>query len=173
MYIHTQQPAKPCRHTACQCELCDTVTRWPEMPAITPVRDRANTWTVDCHWVSPLYDNCGVMMHRGFMTDGASIPRIAWRVIGHPMCTDILPFALGHDGLYAAELLTRKECDEWFLQTMAANGICWAKRNAMWSAVRTFGGYVWSKHTTASIEASRKMCNLVFGNLGTDAPKTI
>lgn len=142
----------------CACDHCNAVERWPQMPALRPLSYPVGLWRVDCHWVSPAFDGCAVRINRGFLTDGASIPRAAWRVIGHPFISDLLPFALGHDALYSAELMPRADCDKWFLETMKLGGIGWIKRNSIWSAVRTFGAFVWKAHTPHSIEAARKLC---------------
>lgn len=150
------------RHDSCQCAFCDHVVEWPEMPSLNPVVGKKDIWKMDCHWHGPVFDGCGVEIRRGFETDGASIPRFAWTIIGHPFRTDLLPFALGHDALYAGELLTRDESDDWLLETCEAGGVNIAKRNAVWAAVRSGGWYVWNRHTKDSVERARRLCGLYF-----------
>lgn len=150
----------------CLCGDCGAITFG--LPALTPVPGAGDLWRVDCHWCSPLVDGVAVLVRRGFLTDGASVPRLAWRVIGHPFAKDLLPHAIGHDGLYAAELLPRAACDAWMLGSMAAAGtnfpgqaVGWARRNAVYSAVRAGGGFVWSGHAPGSVAEARALVSLV------------
>lgn len=134
---------------------------YPEFPDLKPIDDSSDNWVVEKCWVSQLVGNKAVVIRKGFETDGASIPRVAWRVIGHPFKKDVLRHALGHDALYAAELMTRSECDMWFLESMKKDGVSWWKRNAIWSAVRIGGAFVWGKHVKAEVDEARKLCKLI------------
>ena len=145
----------------CMCPDCTFLSTYPALPALTALPTDDATWTVDCHWLSQLVKGRAVVIERGFLTDGTSFPRAAWRVMGHPFSKDILPHALGHDALYAAELLSRADCDQWFLDSMALAGVPWCKRQAIYAAVRVGGGAVWKRHTNESIAAARKACKLV------------
>ena len=147
-------------HDNCACHSCSHVAVYPELPSLTPVPDMTDNWTVDCHWRSQLVKGRAVLIDRGFATDGASIPRIAWRLIGHPWSKDLLPHALAHDALYAGELLDRKACDRWFLDSMTLAGVGLVKRNAIYAAVRVGGGCVWSKHTAEGVAAARRDARL-------------
>lgn len=151
----------------CICPQCACVVSWPDLPALLPLPDASDNWRVDCAYLSPLVNGVAVLVKRGLTTDGASVPRLAWRVIGHPFAKDLLPHALIHDALYASELLPRGEADDWFLASMAsareryALGVGWARRNAVWSAVRAAGGLVWSRHTPASVAAARALVRVL------------
>jgi hypothetical protein len=90
---------------------------------------------------------------KGFITDGASIPRFFWRVIGGPFGR-YRTAAVPHDAAYRGELivthlgrpiprLARCTADEWFLDIMRYEGIAPWKRRVMWWAVRHFGGRSW------------------------------
>lgn len=95
----------------------------------------------------------------GMWTDGASIPRFFWRVIGHPMQLPCVKAAVVHDagymgklewchledGEWVAEEHTRKEIDQLFMALMKALGISWWRRRMMYLAVRWFGGSHWTK----------------------------
>lgn len=89
---------------------------------------------------------------RGFIFDGASIPRAFWRVVGHPMEGDILASALEHDAEYSAQFISKKQADERFLQNMEHAGVCWMKRKVFYYAVKFFGFSSWrgNKKTVAS-----------------------
>lgn len=91
----------------------------------------------------------------GYMTDGASIPRIAWRLVGHPW-GPYLPAAVVHDILYQSEIWSRAQADECFLDLMVTLPVGWLRRNAIYRAVRIAGGATWANHTDESIEAAKK-----------------
>lgn len=151
----------------CVCTDCHYVLSYPDLPALLPLPDKTENWRLECHFLTPLVNGRAVLLRRGLVTDGASIPRLAWRVIGHPFSKDLLPHALGHDGLYAAELMPRSDGDDWFLTSMALAdsnfelGVSWTKRNAVWSAVRCGGSFVWDRHTDASIADARRYVTLL------------
>jgi len=85
-----------------------------------------------------------VAVKPGFKFDGASIPKLFWSLVGSPFTGKYQRPALLHDALYGAEIFPRKICDEIFLEYMKEEGVGWWKRNLMWIAVRSFGGFVWS-----------------------------
>lgn len=130
---------------------------FPEAPELKPINN--DKWIVEQHFTC-IHKKMVVNIKKGFETDGASIPRLAWRIIGHPFSMPLLPCALIHDALYAGELLPRNECDWMFLELMKKAKIGWIKRNAVWSAVRLGGGFVWSRHTVNGVLEARKHCNL-------------
>jgi len=75
----------------------------------------------------------------GFLSDGASIPRFLWAVVGCPHDT-YLRAAVIHDHLYRSAALPREWCDAVFLRALADCGIRLGKRRLMYRAVRLFGG---------------------------------
>lgn len=157
-----------CTHTCeCACPVCVKLTMPPCLPALTPLPDASDNWEVDCHWITPLINSRAVLIRRGFITDGASIPRIAWRFIGHPFSKRLLPHALGHDALYSAELISRKASDAWMLSSMKHAlehyplGVSTRMSNVVWAALRAGGWTVWNRHTRESIEEARKLVSLV------------
>lgn len=100
-----------------------------------------------------------LVWQRGFVTDGGSVPRIAWRVIGHPLGEWLRDY-LVHDAFYACEWASRSECDWLFLELLQEDGCDWFRRNAIWSAVRAAGGSVWSRHERKEVLADRELCPL-------------
>lgn len=137
------------------------VAIYPDLPTLDPVNDTSPNWAVRENWVSQLVKGVAVLIRSGTLTDGTSIPRAFWRVIGHPFVKDILPHALGHDGLYMSELVTRKQADDWFLDSMLLAGVPWWKRNAIWTAVRIGGWKTWNAHTADSVIAARRQVKLI------------
>jgi len=151
----------------CRCADCVKLTMSPELPSLTPLPDISLEWSVDCHWLSPPINNHAILIHRAFYTDGASVPAFAWRTIGHPFEKSLLPHCLGHDALYAGELMPRKDCDEWMHESMVQASAWFPltvpkwKIDAMYYAVRAGGWYVWNQHTPTGIAASRKKVELI------------
>jgi hypothetical protein len=94
-----------------------------------------------------------VLVPPGFISDGASIPRIAWRVVGHPFA-DYLESAILHDWLYSTEFFPREGCDSVFLQAMEAQEIAAWRRMAMWRAVRDWGWLTWRRHEPEQLLAN-------------------
>jgi hypothetical protein len=132
-----------------------------DLPPLDPPTNDKNPWIVTQDWITPIIDGICVHIKAGMRTDGASIPRIAWRLIGHPFQVPLLGPALGHDALYAAELVSQEEADRWFLEAMRKAGIGWIKRNTIWVAVRAGGWLVWRQHTSRSIYEARKYASLL------------
>ena len=81
---------------------------------------------------------------KGFITDGASIPRLLWPLIGHPFQGDFLQAAVYHDLLcHHAWLLGsyqhRVMADAFFFWLLTELKIPLWKRTAMYLAVRMWG----------------------------------
>ena len=98
----------------------------------------------------------------GFKTDGASIPRILWRVFGSPYDPDIFPSAIAHDGLYRGEVVPRKDADIAFLRMMEKSGVPEKKRRLVYRGVRWFGWITWLGHTDESVKEARRYIELDF-----------
>lgn len=81
-----------------------------------------------------------ISVPQGFITDGASIPKIFWSIFD--------PFgpyfeaAIIHDYLYSKNnnQFNRFQSDEIFREAMYNIGIDWVRREAIYRAVRIFGG---------------------------------
>ena len=93
---------------------------------------------------------------RGFWWDGASIPRAAWTLVGHPWSRDIAPGALIHDLLYVCKLFTREHTDDILYEVNKYNNMGWAKNKLVYGSVRAFGGSHWNQQTETQIAGGRK-----------------
>lgn len=84
----------------------------------------------------------------GFRSDCASIPRIAWPIVGHPL-SEFLEDAVWHDFGYRKESdhlgYTRKQMDKFLRETMWNRGFPAWKIAAFYSAVRLGGWRNWKK----------------------------
>ena len=98
----------------------------------------------------------------GFRTDGASIPRLLWRIFGSPYDPDIFPAAIAHDALYRGEIVERKDADIAFLKMMEKSGVPEKKRRLVYRGVRWFGWITWLGHTEASVREARRYIEMDF-----------
>ena len=95
-----------------------------------------------------------IVVLAGTLTDGASIPRFFFRLIGHPY-EEYIEAAVVHDdgyvkgGLYDSfgnfHELTKKEVDDIFLRVMERIGVKKWRRKMMYRAVRWFGRGIWGR----------------------------
>lgn len=79
-----------------------------------------------------------ITIPKGFIFDGASIPKIFWILVWSPWDTDILWAALVHDYLYSKRYKNRKYCDDVLLEWMVNSGASKHKRFLIYWAVRLF-----------------------------------
>ena len=86
-----------------------------------------------------------ITVPKGFISDGASIPKICWSIIGHPM-GEYAPAAWIHDFLFVTQPVTRKEADRIFIEAMADLGVAFWKRKTMHFFVRICGWGAWQKY---------------------------
>lgn len=80
----------------------------------------------------------------GFITDFASVPKILWNIL--PPIGLAGKAAVIHDWLYAGQQFSRAETDGIYLEAMAALGVGWAQRYAMYAGVRLGGWVAWKEH---------------------------
>ena len=88
------------------------------------------------------------MLHvpTGFRTDGASIPRILWTLIGGPF-GPYVDAAVVHDFFYATtdHEYTREQVDWMFFCIMRDSGISSLRAKLMYRAVRIGGVFGWNR----------------------------
>jgi hypothetical protein len=80
----------------------------------------------------------------GFVTDFASVPRALWSIF--PPHGKYSPAAVLHDYLYRFSKLSRKRCDDIFLECMTALGVPYFKRYAMYWGLRVGGWAAWNSY---------------------------
>lgn len=100
-----------------------------------------------------------LMVPKGFVCDGASVPRFCWSLLGiHPDGLNRAA-ALVHDYLYlmSGETKTfldgqsaimnwkRRDADRLFCRILRESGVSKFKRRMMYRAVRIFGRFYWGK----------------------------
>jgi hypothetical protein len=97
-------------------------------------------------------DYIQVTIKSNFITDGASIPKLFWSIIGNPLENDLLKPAIIHDGLYTLMQKPRLECDKLLREMLLFNGTSKVKSYFIYYVVRLFGSSHWKKDTTDMIK---------------------
>lgn len=78
-----------------------------------------------------------ITVYKGFIWDGASIPRSLWDDIGCPL--DYAKESLIHDALYRTNLLDRKSADKVFHKLLIQKGVSPVIAKMMYIGVRVGG----------------------------------
>jgi len=117
--------------------------------AITPL-PKEDIWITD-EAFSYIFEDMGIRttIPKGFRTDGASIPRLFWRIIGHPFEPKVARAAVVHDYLYSKEcdlVMDRKKADRAFRNILKSDGVGVIKRNLMYFGVRVGGWATFCKN---------------------------
>ena len=86
-----------------------------------------------------------VQIPRGFVTDGASIPRCVWPIVGPPIRSNHFRAAVVHDWLCenAQSYDERLMGDAKFFALLRKYGVPRWKRSVMYLAVRLAGWWTW------------------------------
>jgi len=126
-------------------------------PKIEPYGDDwrlIEDWSTDCKGLLPEL----IEVKKGFITDGASIPRWLWTICGSPMDIPRLYAAIVHDWMYDHAMLipetneeglvvwkecTRAKADEIYRDFQIKLGRGYFKSYTEWLALRTFGWSHW------------------------------
>lgn len=87
-----------------------------------------------------------IVIPKGFVSDGASIPKVFWSIIGSPWSGRYARAALPHDYLYYTQAISRKKADLEFYRAMKVLRVSFVKRWTMYHAVRTFAWMTWKNH---------------------------
>jgi len=80
----------------------------------------------------------------GFITDFASIPKLAWSIIGGPWGKYGKATVI-HDYLFETQQRSWRETNQIFLEGMRVLGVPWWKRTTMYSMVVAFSWVSWLK----------------------------
>lgn len=84
-------------------------------------------------------------VRRGLISDGATIPRLFWPLIGGPFEGNHRRAAILHDAAYADQFRPRREADAMLFAAMRCDGGALADSIVIYLAVRAFGWLAW-KH---------------------------
>ena len=75
----------------------------------------------------------------GFVTDGGSIPRLLWRVIGPPVDAQTIAPFIRHDWNYQTARVKRHQADNQLYADLRAAGVSRVRAYAIYAGVRAFG----------------------------------
>jgi len=123
--------------------------------------EKAGEWILTERWECRLSGGKTLLVRPGFASDGASIPRRLWNVVGPPYAPKTFPAAVAHDALYCAELLPRLDADAEFRRLLILTGVSYLKASAYYHAVAWCGWIVWRRHTAISIAEAREFAYLL------------
>jgi len=95
-----------------------------------------------------------VKVRKGYVTDGASIPRILWSLVGSPFTGKYTASAIVHDALYSSHLLTKESADKLLLGMLKVEKVAPIKSKLMYLGVKYFGHTHWynSRISTKYVE---------------------
>lgn len=79
----------------------------------------------------------------GFISDGMSVPRILWRLLGAKIGSRTLGPSIVHDYLYQTHILTRSKADAWYRRALVANGYPPSLAWTVWLGLRIAGASHW------------------------------
>jgi hypothetical protein len=89
-------------------------------------------WKVEKDWVTP-----EVVVPRGFVSNGANIPRVLW-VFMTP-AGELFEASIVHDYMYDNAIKTKKDADRIFKETALYYGVPKFKAHIAYLAVKLFG----------------------------------
>ena len=89
----------------------------------------------------------GVNVRALFISDGASIPKVLWSVIGHPFSKHYRKQAVLHDWLYRTSDhgFTRNQADLIFYDSLREEDMGFIKASMLYLGVRVGGWKAWDK----------------------------
>lgn len=76
---------------------------------------------------------------KGFVTDGGTIPRFWWRVVGTPVDAETIGAYIKHDWKYYTGCVPRLQADEELYRDLRAAGVGYFRAKAVYFAVRACG----------------------------------
>ena len=113
-------------------------------------RDASGRTVSGCRLLRPLrvrLPSRTVTVPKGYLSDGASVPRILWRLLSPPIDPITLTPSIVHDWLYdhgSALGLTRIEADAWYADALHQNGYPAWKCLLTYAGTRLGGGSRWN-----------------------------
>ena len=117
-------------------------------------------WAATETWCVDIGSGQHLVIHPGFLSDGASIPRALWSAVGPRYCATTFPAAYCHDALYVSQYVPRREADRIFWRHLLLLGVGRVKARAYYIAVAAFGWIPWRRKTPESIADARRIIHL-------------
>ena len=120
-------------------------TKLPPLVAIPPDYRLYRTQVAFTYYVGSTLSGEAIYVPEGFLTDGASIPKLFWSIIGGVLGRYGAAAVL-HDFLYVKGIYSRRRSDKIFLEAMAVLKVSWWKRKLMYYAVRVGAFIPWRRY---------------------------
>ena len=101
------------------------------------------------------YNGKSFIIPRGFESDGASVPRMFWRVVFPSTDSDAVTAGICHDYIYREQPAdwTREEADRMFLALLVEFGVGIWSANRAYDALRLFGWSAWDENAAPKATA--------------------
>ncbi len=113
---------------------------------VTPSRD--GRVQLDRDYTAEIVPGWSITVPAGFVTDGASIPRLAWRVVGPPIRGRYFRAAVVHDWMYhSGSAGSRVIADAVFMHMMRQDGVPFWRRAMIYLSVRCWGRYFYREES--------------------------
>lgn len=122
---------------------------------------------------------CGVTLAvdvpKGFVCDGASIPRVFWSVVGHPLSGGPLRAAIIHDALcvQASTRAERRFADTVFYWVLEQCRVPYWRRLLLFLAVRVYALCVWRQRLADKPEGSLSSAQVRTGHATKNKPEDL
>ena len=101
-----------------------------------------------------------ILIPKYFQYDGASIPAMAWQLIGTPFNPQFMRASIVHDWLYHSHQLTQTKSDQLFYELLLASRVNKVKATLMKQAVTRFGGWYW-ENDKDDLDYIQRLKNLI------------
>ena len=115
--------------------------KYAKYPNISPAPIAGKYILTNC--IGYKWEKTFILVKKGLVTDGASIPRICWTTTGSPFLPSYIRAAIIHDYLYKTQKIPRKTVDGIFRDILKEDGISFYQRSKMYWALRSFGWFMW------------------------------
>jgi hypothetical protein len=89
------------------------------------------------------YKGTTIWVPKFFQYDGASVPSLAWQLIGSPFHPRFMTAAVFHDWVYHTHQIDRDAADDLFYKLLCDNRVGKTRAVVMREAVENFGSWYW------------------------------
>lgn len=95
--------------------------------------------------IEKVTDDISITINKGYVSDGASVPRFFWRLLSPKINVTTLVPSLVHDRLYETQVVSREQADIYYYNALRRNGYPWWKSALTFWGLRLFGHSHWEK----------------------------
>lgn len=131
--------------------------KWYLPPVVSAsVQGTSKRRVADRYWC--IADGYLIRIDTGYECDFASVPRLAWAIVGHPMSYRHEVPGLIHDICYGGQLLPRRQADALLHDCIrfTRGKLQWLHANTFWAAVRAGGWWPWMGKTNHELNMQRQ-----------------